>query len=258
MTTTTVENALVENGSPEPAAPVAAPAALTPFARALAAIPLFASLEGQHLTVLATRLRRRAYAERAVIVRRDTPGDALFILLTGKVKVSYPAADPDDAETIIALMRAGDFFGELSVLDGEGRSADVIALEPTECLVLSATDFHECLRQMPEISLALLKQLAGRLRRSTKWIHSLASQDVYGRIAQQLLYLSDAHGKKLPDGAIRIGVRLTQGDLAGIVGASRESVNKAMGFYKSKGYISVDTSHYITVHNPSALEIRTQ
>jgi len=246
----TITEIVPENAAPAPAAP------LTPFARALATIPLFSAMEDAHLAHLAARLRRRAYDERAVIVQRDTPGDALFILLTGKVKVSYPAAD--ETETIIALMSAGDFFGELSVLDGEGRSADVIALEPTACLVLSASDFHECLRQMPEISLALLKQLAGRLRRSTKWIHSLASQDVYGRIAQQLLYLAQAHGAVLPDGGIRIGVRLTQGDLAGIVGASRESVNKALGFYKTKGYISIDASRYITVHNPSALEIRSQ
>jgi len=183
-----------------------------------------------------------------------TFGDSLFIIMGGMVKVSF--MDGDD-ETIIAVLRAGDFFGELSILDGETRSADVIALEATDVLVLSAENFQTCLHTMPAIASAVLEELAGRLRRSTSWIRSLSSQDVYGRIAQQLLYLSDTHGTDVTDGR-RIGLRLTQNDLAGIVGASRESVNKAMGFFKTKGYISVDTTYHVTVHNRAALEKRCQ
>ena len=223
--------------------------------RALAAIPLFSGLTEEHLTLVASRLRRRTYQERDVIVRRDGPGDALFILAGGKVKVSY---QEDEDETIIAVLSPGDFFGEMSLLDGEGRSADVIALETTEVLILSASDFQTCLMQMPAIAVALLKELATRQRRSNTWIRTLSSQDVYGRIAMQLLMLSDMHGVDLPDGGRRIGLRLTQHDLAGIVGASRESVNKAMGFYKTKGYITVDTTYHITVYNRPALVRRCQ
>lgn len=187
--------------------------------------------------------------------RRDSPGDALYILISGKVKVSYLE---DEGETIIAVLRAGDLFGELSILDGEGRSADVVALEPTEALVLAANDFMMCLNAVPAIAITLLKELAGRLRRSTSWIHALSSQDVYGRIAQQLLFLADTHGVEAPGGGRRIALRLTQNDLAGIVGASRESVNKAMGYFKQKGYIAVDSTYHITVFNRDALEKRCQ
>src|SRR5690242_19851483 len=107
--------------------------------KALAAVPLFSGLNDEQLEMIAGHLRRRTYNERDVIVRRDSPGDALFILTSGKVKVSYLE---DEGETIIAVLQAGDFFGELSILDGEGRSADVIALEPSEVLILSVEDFR--------------------------------------------------------------------------------------------------------------------
>lgn len=227
------------------------------LAKALACVPLFSTLNEEQLELVAKHLRRRVYAERDVIVRRDSPGEALFLLISGKVKVSY-LEEENEGETIIAVLRAGEFFGELSILDGEGRSADVVALEPTEVLILSADDFHMCLHAVPAIGIALLKEMAGRLRRSTSWIRSLSSQDVYGRIAQQLLILGDTHGVALEDGGVRIGLRLTQNDLAGIVGASRESVNKAMGYFKSKGYIAVDTTYHITVFDREALQRRCQ
>lgn len=224
------------------------------LAKALSSVPLFSGLTEEEAQYIASHLRRRTYADRDVIVRRDSPGDALYIILSGKVKVSYT---DDVDETIIAVFRTGDFFGEMSVLDGEGRSADVVAVEPTEVAILAAEDFHAALHAVPGIAITLLKQLAGRLRRSTNWIRSLSSQDVYGRIAGQLLLLSQTHGVDV-EGGRRILLRLTQNDLAGIVGASRESVNKAIGYFKSKGYISVDTTYYITVHNADALAKRSQ
>lgn len=228
---------------------------LSQLSKALSAVSLFSGLDEEQLAYVARHLRRRTYNERDVIVRRDSPGDALFIITSGKVKVSYLE---DEAETIIAVFRAGDIVGELALLDGEDRSADVIALEPTDVLILSADDFRTCLQTMPAIGTALLKELAGRLRRSTDWIRSLSSQDVYGRIAQQLLFLSQMHGVDVEGGGRRITLRLTQNDLAGIVGASRESVNKAMGYFKSKGYIAVDTTYHITVFNREALQRRCQ
>ncbi len=223
--------------------------------QALSTVPLFSRLNEEQLEYVARLLRRRTFKERDIIVRRDTPGDALYILLSGRVKVAY--LDHED-ETIIAVMRAGDFFGELSVIDGEARSADVVALDTTEVLILSATDFHECLQAVPAIALSLLQQLALRVRRDSGMIRALSSQDVYGRIAQQLLYLSETHGTDVEGDGRRIGLRLTQNDLAGIVGASRESVNKAIGYFKQKGYITVDSSYHITVYNADALRKRSE
>lgn len=225
-----------------------------PLVNALAEVPLFSGLTEEQLNALARYVRHRSFEERDVIVRRDSPGDALYILSSGKVKVTCPT---DEGETIITVFSAGDFFGEFSVLDGAERSADVVALEKTEVLVLSTEDVHAIINAYPSIAIALLRELAGRLRRSTEWIRSLSSQDVYGRIAAQLLHLSRVHGVDVGDGRL-IRLRLTQNDLASIVGASRESVNKAMGYFKSKGHISVDSSHHITVHDRDALERRSR
>jgi CRP/FNR family transcriptional regulator, cyclic AMP receptor protein len=225
------------------------------LARALGSVPIFSGLTDEQLDYVARHLKRRTYAERDVIVRRDSPGDALFIIVTGKVKVAYLE---DEDETIIAVLRSSEFFGELSVLDGAERSADVVALEPTEVLMLGTEDFHACMHAVPSIAITLLQQLAGRLRRSTSWIRSLSSQDVYGRIASQLLHLSKTHGIDLESGGRRIALRLTQNDMASIVGASRESVNKAMGYFKQKGYIAVDSTYHITVFDADALEKRCQ
>lgn len=223
------------------------------LAKALAAVPLFSGLTSDQMTTIAGRLRRRSFEEHEVIVQRDSPGDALFLVALGKVKVCYAG---DEGETIIAVLSVGDFFGELSVLDGEGRSADVVALEPTEVLVLSAGDVHACLQAYPPIAIALLRGLAGRVRRSTEWIAVLSSQDVDGRLAQQLLRLGQAHGIDLPGGGRYIKLRLTQNDLASLVGASRESVNKVMQYFKSKAFLSVDTTHHITLLDQAALEKR--
>ncbi len=227
------------------------------LSQALASIPLFSELAPDQLETIAACLRRRTFDEREVIVRRDTPGDALFIITSGKVKVSVPS---DEGETIIRVFSAGDFFGELSILDGENRAADVIALEPTHALMLSAADMRASIAKYPVIATAFLRELAGRVRRSTEWMHTFMTLPVDGRIAAQLLHLSATQGMDLPgaSGARLIRLRLTQNDMASIVGASRESVNKAMGYLKSKDWISWDNLHYITVHDHDALRKRCQ
>ncbi len=236
------------------------------LSKALASVPLFSELAPDQLEAVAACLRRRTFDERDVIVRRGAAGDALFIITSGKVKVSVPA---EEGETIIRVFSAGDFFGELAILDGENRSANVIALEPTHALVLSASDMRASLAKYPGIATAFLRELAGRVRRSTEWMQVLMTLPVDGRIAAQLVHLSDTQGVDLPsssvDGAAAarrgerlIRLRLTQNDIASIVGASRESVNKAMGYLKSKGWISVDNLHYITIHDHEALRKRCQ
>lgn len=228
------------------------------LSRALASVPLFSDLDAEQLNAIADCLRRRSFDERDVIVHRDAPGDALYIVTSGKVKVSVPG---DEGETIVALFSAGDFFGELSLFDGAARSADVIALEPTQVLMLPASDLWASIHKYPAISTAFLRELAGRVRRATEWMHVIVSLPVDGRIAAQLLHLSRTHGVALPGGRPGerlIRLRLTQNDLASIVGASRESVNKAMGYLKTKGWISVDTTYRITVHDHDALKKRCQ
>lgn len=217
---------------------------------AIAVVPLFRNLTPEQRTKIAVYLKPQKYQAGDTIVHQNTPGDAMYIIADGKVKVSVRL---EEAETIITFLTGGEFFGELAVLEGGKRSADVIAMESTKVYMLPAEDFLQCMMQMPEITLALLKELSARLRRSTLWIQTLARQDIYGRIAQKLLQLADMHGVPSGEGRL-IPMRLTQNDIAGFVGASRESVNKVMGYFRNKGFISVDSSSlYITVHNPAAL-----
>lgn len=222
-------------------------------AQALSDVPLFDGLNQEQLAEVAQRLRRRTFETHDVLMRGGETGDSMYILVSGKVKV---CTTNDQTETIIAVLAAGDVIGELSVLDGEVRSADVIALERTEALVLSSTDVHALMRTVPAISIALLRGLAGRLRLATEWISVLCQQDVSGRLARLLLNLSRTHGVDLPGGGRLIRLRLIQNDLAGQVGASRESVNKAMGYFENVKWIAKDTTHYITVLDPEALEKR--
>jgi CRP-like cAMP-binding protein len=217
-------------------------------------IPLFRDLTEAQRNAIAAKCKLRSYEDKAVILHKDAPKEGLFMLVRGKVKISY---SDDVDETIIAVLRAGDFFGELSAIDGAVASADVVALDSTDVLHLSADDFDAIMLEMPEITLSLLKYVSKRLRRATEWIRMLSSQDVYGRIAGQLVLLAREHGEQTPDG-IRIPLRLTQNDLAGLVGASRESVNKAVGFFKTKQYIAVDGLYRITIRDMTALARRSQ
>ena len=224
--------------------------------QALSDVPLFEGLTQEQLAEVARRVRRRTFQPREFLVHRDEIGDAMYILLSGKVKVSTPAEQGDKVETIITTLSAGDIIGELSVLDGERRNADVIAMERTEALVLSAEDVHAWLHAYPAVGIALLRGLAGRLRRTTEWISVLAQQDVTGRLARLLLDLSHAHGVDLSEGGRLIRLRLTQNDLGGLVGASRESVCKAINNFKDLSWIAVDHTPYITILNAEALEKR--
>lgn len=203
----------------------------------LAAIPLFAGLRPPELEALAQRVRQRRYREGEAIFHRDDPGAAMYVILNGRVKIHNESADGTDV--IITVFKGGEFFGEMSLLDGSERSADATTLEPTEMLMLTRGDLEEAIERHPRIAINMLASLASRLRTSTSSIETLSALDVRGRIARVLLDLSEKHGEKLPVG-MRINVRLTQSELAALVGASRESVNKVIGQYRRRGCVEYD------------------
>ena len=216
----------------------------------LADIPLFEGLSDSDLAIIAQRVRQPRYKEGHTIFHRDEPGVALYIIVSGKVKIHNET--PDGADCIIAILSDGDFFGDQAVIDGEARSADATTLEPTELLMLTRDDLHDILERYPRISLHLLVTLAGRLRRTTEVYQAYSSLDVNGRLALQFLRLSEQHGIVTPTG-VRIDLRLTQTDLGALVGASRESVNKVMGYFRRQGYVTVDERNQITVRDQAAL-----
>jgi CRP/FNR family transcriptional regulator, cyclic AMP receptor protein len=217
----------------------------------LAEIPLFEGFSEADLQIVSQRVRQRRYKEDDTIFHRNDPGIALYVICTGKVKIHNEG--PDGTDVIIAILSEGDFFGELAVIDGEERSADATTLAATELLMLTKDDLHQILERYPRISLRLLTTLAGRLRRTTEAYLAFSALDVNGRLALQLLRLSEQHGIVTTNG-IRIDLRLTQTDLGALVGASRESVNKVLGFFRRQSYISVDEKNQITIQNQAALK----
>ncbi len=204
----------------------------------LGAIPLFAGLRPPELEVLAQRVRQRRYREGEAIFHRDDPGAALYVILNGRVKIHNEG--PDGSDVLITVFSAGEFFGELSLLDGSERSADATTLEPTEMLILTRGELEQAIDRHPRIALNMLASLATRVRQSTSSIETLSSLDVHGRVARKLLDLAERHGEKVAAG-LRINVKLTQSELAGLVGASRESVNKVIGYYRRRGCLEYDT-----------------
>jgi CRP/FNR family cyclic AMP-dependent transcriptional regulator len=217
----------------------------------LADIPLFEDLGEAELDLIAQRVRQRRYREGDTIFHRNDPGVALYVIVSGKVKIHNET--PDGTDCIICILNEGEFFGDLAVIDGSERSADASTVEPSELLMLTREDLHDILQRYPRICLHLLTTLAGRLRRTTDAFLAYSALDVNGRLAMQLLRLAEQHGTRTAAGE-RINLRLTQTDLGALVGASRESVNKVMGYFRRQGYLQLDERNQIVVRNRAALE----
>jgi CRP/FNR family transcriptional regulator, cyclic AMP receptor protein len=212
--------------------------AARPLVETLAGVPFFSGLDSASLESVGRGMRTRRFRRGEVIFHLGDPGDALFIVMSGAIKIMLPSDAGDEA--ILATLRPGDVFGELAVLDGAPRSATAVALEPTETLVLPRAQFRELLATEPAIRDALLASLAGELRRLTTHVEELHFLDITGRLASRLVRLAAESGKKLPDGTIRLGSPLTQGDLAAMIGCTRQSVNKLLGMFTDDGMIRLE------------------
>jgi CRP/FNR family cyclic AMP-dependent transcriptional regulator len=215
-------------------------------------VPLFAGLADEDIRGLMALAKRRTFRSGEVIFHREDPGQVLYVIKEGKVKISL--ISPDGQEISLVVFGKGECFGEIAILDGLPRSADAVALEKVECYTLQRSDFHNAIMKNPKIAIQIIEVLTRRLRSTDQMVEDLIFLDVYGRVAKKLLELADTHGTKVDDGT-RIDVRLTQQEIASMVGASRESVNKVMGYFTDKNFISAD-KHKITLHRISELERR--
>lgn len=195
-------------------------------------------------------------------MRRYAPGAALFwegeesshvaVVLAGRVKVAAAAAD--GTEALLAVRGPGELLGELAVLDGAPRSATATALDAVAVRLIDGVEFEQFLATRPGAAVALLHLLVRRLRESGRRRAEFGSQDVAARLAGRLLELADEHGE--PDGdGIRVTVPLTQDDLAGMVGASRESVARALRTLREAGLVATGRRS-ITVVDPTRLRRR--
>ena len=213
---------------------------------ALAAVPLFAGLDADGLDGLAKGMRVRRFRRGETVFHLGDPGDALFIVMAGSIKITLPADTGDEA--ILATLRPGDFFGELALLDGAPRSATAVAIEPTETYILARERFRELIATEPVMREALLATLAAEVRRLTHHVEELHFLDITGRLASRLARLAAEPGAtRLPDGAIRLAGPLTQGDLAAMIGCTRQSVNKLLGMFTDDGLIRFEKDRIVVV-----------
>ncbi|HUQ79098.1 MAG TPA: Crp/Fnr family transcriptional regulator [Patescibacteria group bacterium] len=213
---------------------------------ALAAVPLFAGLDADGLEGLVKGMRVRRFRRGETVFHLGDPGDALFIVMAGSIKITLPADTGDEA--ILATLRPGDFFGELALLDGAPRSATAVAIEPTETYILARERFRELIATEPVMREALLATLAAEVRRLTHHVEELHFLDITGRLASRLARLAaEAGASRLPDGSIRLAGPLTQGDLAAMIGCTRQSVNKLLGMFSDDGLIRLEKDRIVVV-----------
>ncbi len=196
--------------------------------------------------------RSKTFRRGEIIVRQGEPGDTFFVIMSGEVKVLVGAQTGDQA--MVAIFGPGDCFGELSLIDGQPRSATVEAIEEVDALIIRRNDFQDFLEVNPQIMRQLLATLAGRIRRTSELAADLAFLDIAGRLAKTLLDLAREHGREV-DGAVEIELPLTQTDLAAMVGATRESVNKLLSWFEERGGIE-RRGRQITVVDPELLRQR--
>jgi len=215
-------------------------------------VHIFAGLAEDDIRELASVAQRRTFRSGEVIFHRDDSGQVLYVIKEGKVKICL--ISPDGQEIALTIFGKGDSFGEFALLDGLGRSADAITLEKVVCYTLQRSDFHKAIIKNPRIAIQVLEVLSKRLRNTDQQVEDLIFLDVNGRVAKKLLELAEAHGVQVGDGT-RIDMRLTQNELASMVGASRESVNKVLGYFTDRQFISTD-KHKITIHRVVDLKRR--
>jgi CRP/FNR family cyclic AMP-dependent transcriptional regulator len=224
---------------------------ITPIER-LAQVPFFRSLEDHELQELAGACRPRAFKRGEVLFHDGDPGNVLYVLRSGEVKVVLIADDGE--ETILHVVRAGECLGELSLVDGAPRSATSVALDRVEALALLREDFLALVERRPAVARAVMAALAGMVRRLSAQVQDVMTLDVAARLAKKLLELADRHGQAT-DGGVRIDLRLKQQELAEMIGATRVSVNQHLGWFQERGILTFDPEGII-LHHPEQLRRR--
>lgn len=205
----------------------------------LQGVSLFQSLSHSDKERLAASLKRRLLKKGEALFRKGDEGSSLYIVKSGSVKIVLPSEMGD--EVAPAILSQGDFFGEMALLDGMPRSADVVALESSELLALNQRDFLAFLKDNEEAIQAIFSYLSMRLRRTDELLEDAYFLNISKRLARRLVELCEKHGhRKEEGGPIKIDLRLTQKDLASIVGTTRESINKELKTLREKGLVNTE------------------
>jgi CRP-like cAMP-binding protein len=194
-------------------------------------VPIFTDLSDSDLNRIASKMVSRDYEKGQMILLEESTGETFFIITSGTVKVTR--LSDDGREVILALLGGSDFFGEMSLLDGKGRSANIVANEDAEVMTLSRRDFLECLETYPKIAIALLEELAVRLRKSDQQIESLSLSDSEQRIGITLIRLAEERGT-IKRGDVTVQNLPYQQDIANMAGTSRETVSRTLKLLEDK------------------------
>lgn len=215
-------------------------------------VALFSGLGEDALDRLAEHMRHRAFRRGTMVFHKDQVGDALYIVESGRVRIFLPTES--GAELWVEFAARGDVFGEVALLDGRPRSASAETVEDTAVFTISRDDFRRFVTETPQFAWKLIELLSDRLRHVTEYAESLAFLDVHARLARVLLEMGERYGAK-KNGTVEIDLDLTQADLATMVGATRERVNRALAAFRSQGIIEL-RGRKITLLDTSKLRQR--
>jgi CRP/FNR family cyclic AMP-dependent transcriptional regulator len=220
----------------------------------LSGLPLFAALDDDAGAALRGAMRQERFGRGDVIFDEGDPGDKLFAVIDGKVKLARTA--PDGRENLQAVLGPGEMFGELSLFDPKPRTARAIAVTETALASLAHEELRPWITGRPDVAVQLLQALAQRLRRTNDVLADLVFSDVPARVAKALLALAERFGQPTSDG-LRVAHDLTQEELAQLVGASRETVNKALADFSSRGWLQVE-SRAVVIRDVESLNRRAR
>jgi CRP/FNR family cyclic AMP-dependent transcriptional regulator len=215
----------------------------------LADIDLLKGLTPTQLEWVAQRAHRRVFEAGRNVLIIEQPGEAVYIILHGTVKIHIEQGERD---VIVSILGAGDLLGEMSLIDSVGRSASAVTIEDSLLLWMDKQTFNYMLDNFAPVARNLVRILSARVRLSDQLIQALATLDVNGRVARQLLAFAEKYGRE-KDGAMQIRIVLTQSDIADLVGASRKRVNQAMVLFKERGLLDTDSEGRIAIKDSEGL-----
>lgn len=216
-------------------------------------VPLFADVGRRDMAAIAADFQTRTYQQGDIIFREGDPGQVLYLIQDGQVRIFINGLDGSET-SVILFGKPGDIFGELAVIDGLPRSATAVALDHTVLLIMRREQFREHMRRCPQLAFNFMKELSRRVRYNTRQMDSLTSLPVPQRLARKLMELAQDVGVVTAAG-VYIDMPLTQSHLASLIGATRESTNKGLREFRQEGWIEVQQGA-ITILDPEALRTR--
>ena len=208
----------------------------------LRSVSLFSELQDSDLKKIGNMLATRTFNRNVTVLIEEDTGSTMFIILKGSIKITR--ISEEGREVILSILNEGDFFGEMSILDDEPRSANAVTLEKSQLLVIHRKDFFQMLSDYPQITINMLKEFAHRLRRGDSQIKSLSLQDAVSKVASTIIRIADDSGT-IYKGQVAISNLPPQQDLASMAGTSRETISRAIGSLTKLGYLKKEGGRLI-------------